>query len=53
MKIIDMKFTNEEMETLIELICNEQTKHLIAENKYDTEKYNQLEVLKVKIKENM
>ena len=46
----ELKFTKEEKNILLELICNEQTKHLIAKDKYDTDKYIQLEQLKAKIK---
>lgn len=42
--------TKEERDILIELICNEQTIHMIAKGKYETEKYNSLERLKVKIR---
>lgn len=42
--------TKEERNMIIELICNEQTIHMIAKNEYDTEKYNMLEELKVKIR---
>jgi hypothetical protein len=45
-----MKLTYEEKELLFELIFNEQTKYLIAKNKYDTNRYNALEKLKVKLK---
>ena len=37
---------------LIELICNEQIKHMLVKNKYNTDKYNKLEELKVKIRKN-
>lgn len=42
--------TKEERDTLIELICNEQIKHLVVNKLYNTDKYNLLEELKVKIK---
>lgn len=45
-----MKLTKEEKELLLELIFNEQTLHLIAKNKYDTDKYATLEKLKAKIR---
>lgn len=45
-----IKLTKEEKDILIELIFNEQTKYLIAQNKYDTSRYNALEALKVKLK---
>lgn len=43
-------FAKEEKDILLELIFNEQTKHLIAKDKYDTDKYLFLEQLKAKIK---
>ena len=42
--------TKEEKELLLELIFNEQTLHLIAKDKYDTEKYVTLEKLKAKLR---
>ena len=45
-----MKLTKEEKDILIELICNEQTMHMITKDKYETEKYNILEELKAKIR---
>ena len=42
--------TKEEKDILIELICNEQTMHMIAKDKYDTEKYSILEELKAKLR---
>lgn len=42
--------SNEERDILIELICNEQTIHMIAKNKYTSEKYSILEQLKAKIR---
>ena len=41
--------SKEEKDILLELICNEQTIHLIPKKKYNSEKYNMLEQLKVKI----
>lgn len=43
--------TKKEKDILIELICNEQT-HMIRKDhtRYDTNKYKELEVLKIKIK---
>ena len=41
--------TKEERDALIELICNEQIKHLIVNKQYATERYGLLEKLKVKI----
>ena len=45
-----MKLTKEEKDLLLELIFNEQTLHLIAKDKYDTDKYGALESLKAKIR---
>lgn len=42
--------TKKERDILLELICNEQTIHMIAKGKYETEKYNLLERLKAKIR---
>ena len=42
--------TKEERDILIGLISNEQIKHLVAKNKYDTDEYKCLEKLKMKIK---
>lgn len=42
--------TKEERDILIELISNEQIKHLIAKDKYDTDEYILLEQLKAKIR---
>ena len=42
--------TEDERYLLIELICNEQIKHMIANNKYESEKYSNLEELKAKIR---
>lgn len=42
--------TKEERNMLLELICNEQIKHLIANNKFESDRYNNLEKLKAKIK---
>ena len=44
-------FTKEEKQTLLELICNEQIKHLVAKNEYESERYSKLEELKVKIRD--
>ena len=45
-------FTKEEKKILIELICNEQTHMIIKDHtKYDSDKYQKLEELKVKIKD--
>ena len=45
-----MSLTKEEKDLLLELIFNEQTKHLIAKDQYDTEAYSKLEMLKSKIR---
>lgn len=45
-----MKLTEKEKEILIKLISNEQIKHLVIKNQYDTDEYALLEQLKVKIK---
>lgn len=42
--------TKEERNIIIELICQEQLLHMIPKDKYETEKYNLLEMLKSKIK---
>lgn len=42
--------TLEEREMIIELICNEQIKHILTKNEYETERYKYLENLKVKIR---
>ena len=42
--------TKEERDTLIALICNEQVKHMIANNNYESEMYILLEQLKAKIR---
>ena len=43
-------FTLKQKNILLELICNEQLKHLVTNNKYDSKEYNELEELKVKIR---
>lgn len=45
-------FTKHERKLLIELICNEQT-HMIMKDhtKYDSSKYKDLEIMKIKIKD--
>ena len=44
--------SKEEKKILIELICNEQTHMIIKDHtKYDSNKYKNLEALKVKIKD--
>lgn len=42
--------TKEERNMLLELICNEQIKHLIANNRFESDRYSNLEKLKAKIK---
>ena len=44
------KFTKEEKTILLELMENEQVKYLIPNDKYDTDRYLQLEELKMKIR---
>ena len=39
-----------ERNTLIELICSEQTSNLIPHKEYSSDKYNMLESLKAKIR---
>ena len=44
--------TENEKKLLVELICNEQTHMIIKDHtRYDTDKYKELEALKVKIKD--
>lgn len=43
--------TEREKNLIVELICNEQTHMIIKDHtRYDTEKYKELEALKIKIK---
>lgn len=42
--------SKEERDVLIKLLTNEQIKHMIPNNKFDTEEYILLEQLKAKIK---
>lgn len=49
-KIAKSGLTNEERNILISLISNEQIKHMIAKDKYDTDEYILLEQLKAKIR---
>ena len=42
--------TKEEKDVLINLLTNEQIKHMIPNNKFDTKEYILLEQLKAKIK---
>ena len=44
-------FTEEEKDILLELIINEQIKHLIPKDEYNTHRYSKLEELKTKIRE--
>lgn len=47
-----MKLNKEEKRLLLELICNEQTRMIIKDNtKYKSEKYRELEKLKIKVKD--
>ena len=44
--------TNHEKKLIIELICNEQTHMIVKDHtKYESEKYKELEALKVKVKD--
>lgn len=46
------KMTEREKDLIVELICNEQTHMIIKDHtNYDTDKYKELEVLKIKIKD--
>lgn len=49
-EVAKLGLTKEERDILVELICNEQIKHILAKNEYKTEKYGLLENLKIKIK---
>ena len=45
-------FSENEKKLLVELICNEQTHMIIKDHtNYDTDKYKELEALKIKIKD--
>ena len=46
-----LELSKEEKNILIELIENEQIKHMIPNNQYESEKYSMLEELKIKIKD--
>ena len=47
-----MMFDKEEKKILLEIICNEQVHMIIKDNtKYESEKYRELEQLKIKIKD--
>ena len=48
--MLKQKLTKEEKDILLELIFNEQTQNLIVKDEYSTDKYKQLEELKMKIK---
>ena len=43
--------TQEERDILIKLLINEQVKHMIPNNEYESDRYKHLEELKVKIKD--
>ena len=48
----DYFMTENEKKLIIELICNEQTHMIIKDHtRYDTDKYKELEALKIKIKD--
>lgn len=49
-KIAKAGLSDDERELIIELICNEQIKHMIVNNQYESDKYNALEQLKAKIR---
>lgn len=44
-------FTQEEKTILLDLLINEQIKHLIPNDEYESERYSKLEELKVKIRD--
>lgn len=45
-------FSKKEIKMLIELICNEQTHMIVKDHtKYESDKYKDLEALKIKIKD--
>lgn len=44
-------FSKKEKEILLELLVNEQLKHLIPNNKFQSDKYVTLEKIKSKLKE--
>ena len=47
-----MKLNKEEKKLLLELICNEQVHMIIKDHtKYESEKYKNIEELKIKIKD--
>ena len=46
------KMTENEKKLLVELICNEQTHMIVKDHtRYNTDKYKELEALKIKIKD--
>ena len=46
------KMTENEKKILVELICNEQTHMIVKDHtSYDSDKYKELEALKIKIKD--
>ena len=46
------KMTENEKKLLVELICNEQTHMIVKDHtSYDSDKYKELEALKIKIKD--
>lgn len=50
--IKDYFMTENEKKLIVELICNEQTHMIIKDHtRYDTDKYKELEALKIKIKD--
>ena len=48
----NIKMTENEKKLLVELICNEQTHMIVKDHtSYDSDKYKELEALKIKIKD--
>lgn len=51
-KPLEYRFSDEERQTLIELICDKQTHMIVKDHtKYNSKKYKLLEHLKIKIKD--
>ena len=47
-----MTFNNEEKKLLLEIICDEQIQMIVEDHtRYESDRYNRLEELKVKIKD--
>lgn len=50
--LVEHYLTKDERKLLIELICDKQTRMIVKDyHDYDSDKYKQLEALKVKIKD--